>query len=95
MADPEIEQLKELVRQNIALTQENARILRGMRNASRFKSFMWWLVVLISIGVSVWSYYTFVEPRVQQIQNIYQTNIGPLQGAYDFIKNFGTSTKPQ
>jgi len=96
MADPEMEQLKELIRQNIALAQDTNRILKGMRNASRIKSLFWWILVLASIGVSVWSYYAFIEPRIQQIENIYQTNKAPLQGTssniLSFLKNFNAST---
>ena len=94
--DPQIEELKQLMRQNIALAQETNKMLRSMRNAGRIKSLMWWVVVVLSIGVSVWSYYAFVEPRVQQIENIYQTNIAPLQGAsgniLNFFKNFSASS---
>jgi hypothetical protein len=99
MADPDIEQLKELVRQNIALTQETNRMVRGMRNAGRLKSFAWWLFVVASIGVSVWSYFTFIAPRIEQIKNIYETNIAPLQGAQNsilgFLKNFNPATTTQ
>ena len=85
--DPQIEELKQLVRQNIALTQETNKILHSMRNAGRLKSLFWLVVFLGSIAISVYSYYFFVAPRIQQITNFYETNIAPLQGASDqFMK---------
>ncbi len=67
-----------------------------MRNAGRLKSLVWWLFILASIALSVWSYYAFIEPRVEQITNIYQTTIAPLQGAgtgiQDILKNFNKTS---
>ncbi len=88
MADPELEQLKELVRQNIALTQDTNRIVRSMRTAGRLKSLFWLLVFLVSTGASVYAYYFFLGPRIEQIKNIYQTDIAPLQGASGNVINF-------
>jgi hypothetical protein len=86
--DPQIEELKELVRQNIALTTETNKILRGMRNTGRIKSVFWLLIFLASIAASVYSYYFFVAPRITEIKNIYETNILPLQNAGSGILNF-------
>lgn len=99
MADPEIEELKELVRQNIKLTQDTNRLVHAMRRSVRLKSLLWAVFVIASIGLSVWGYYTYVEPRVEQVKNIYQTNIAPLEGAQNsilgFLKNWGgASTTP-
>ena len=92
MADPEIEQLKELMRQNIALAQENNKILRGMRSAGRIKSLLWWVAIIASIALTYWSYVVYIQPRVSQIENFYTTTVTPLQGAsggiQDFLKNF-------
>jgi len=96
MADPEIEQLKALVRQNIALSQENSRMLHGMRRTARLKSLFWFLIFCLSIGSSIYTYYYFIEPRVNQIKEVYQKDISPLQGASSaiagFIKSLGTTT---
>ena len=93
MADPEIEQLKELMRQNIALSQENNHMLRSMRNAGRLKSIVWWVLILISIALTYWSYAIYIQPRIGTIENFYRTTVVPLQGAQsgftNFIKNFG------
>jgi len=90
--DPQIEELKELVRQNIALSTETNKIVHGLRNGGRIKSLFWLVVFIVSILATVYSYYYFVAPRVEQIKNIYETNILPLQnggsGIMDFLKNF-------
>lgn len=101
MADSEIEQLKELVRQNIALSQDTNRVVHGLRRTSRLKSIFWLLIFCLSVGSSLYTYFYFIEPRINQIKTIYQKDVAPLQnasgGILDFFKNFGssTSTKPQ
>jgi len=92
--DPQIEELKQLVRQNIALTQETNKMVHGMRNAGRLKSIFWLVVFLGSVAISIYSYFFFVAPRIQQITTFYQTNIAPLQGASDqFMKFFQGSSQ--
>jgi hypothetical protein len=91
MADPDIDQLKELVRQNIALAQDTNRILRSMRTSSRLKSLFWIIVFLASTGASVYAYYIFLEPRIEQIKNLYETTVVPLQGAGSNISHFFNS----
>jgi hypothetical protein len=99
MEDPQIEELKELVRQNIKLTQDTNNIVHKMRAASRLKSLFWFLILCLSIGSSIYTYFYFVEPRINQIKKVYETNIGPLQettnNISNFLKNFqGTTTTP-
>ena len=100
MEDPQIAELKELVRQNIAISTETNKILHHMRTGARVKSFFWLLVFAASIASSIYSYYYFIAPRINQIKNIYETNVAPLQGAgsaiSDFMKKFGgTATTTQ
>jgi hypothetical protein len=96
MADPQIDELKELVRQNIRLSQETNRLVHGMRRADRLKSLIWWALILVSVGISVWSYYTFVEPRVNQIKSVYQQNVGMAESIQktfnDFLKGVGIAS---
>ncbi len=88
MADQEIAELKELVRQNIALSQETNKMLHHMRASERMRSLMWWLFVLISVGLSVWSYFTFVAPRIEQIMGFYNQNAGQAQSIWENVGNF-------
>ncbi len=96
MADQEIDELKELVRQNIKLTQDTNRVVRDMRRASRLKSLFWFLIFCLSIGSSVYTYFYFIEPRINQIKAVYQKDVMPLQSAsgnfLDFLKNFGNAS---
>lgn len=65
--DPEIE---ELLKKNLALAEENNRILRGMRNSvrwGRFFTLLWWGVILASTGVA----YYYLQPYIEQAQQIY------------------------
>lgn len=91
--DPQIAELKELVRQNIALSQETNKIVRGMRNGARARSIFFLLLVALSIGSSVYSYYYFVAPRLTEIKNFYQTTVVPLQGAGSSINDLLKSLK--
>ena len=70
--DPQIEELKEMVRQNTALAQENNKMLRAMRSSQRWSSVLrvvWWLTIL---GVSGAFYYYYVAPYIKQLLQIYQ-----------------------
>ncbi len=84
------------MRQNIALATETNKILHGMRAASRLKSIFWLLIFFLSVGSSIYTYFYFIEPRIQQIKTVYETNIAPLQGAsrgiQDFLKNFSPAS---
>lgn len=86
--DTEIEQLKELVRQNIALSRDTNRIVHDMRRASRLKSLFWFLIFCLSIGSSIYTYFYFIEPRINQIKAVYQKDISPLQGLLQNAQNF-------
>jgi hypothetical protein len=68
--DPQIEELKELVRRNIALAEDTNRILHGMRNASRWSTAfraVWWLVIA---GVTI-AAYSYLWPYISQILSLY------------------------
>ncbi len=93
MDDPQIAELKELIRQNIAVATETNRIVHGMRNGARLKSFFWLAVIAVSLGSSVYSYFYFIQPRLNEIKNFYQTTVVPLQGAGSSINDLLKSLK--
>ena len=68
--DPQIEELKELVRQNIALSTETNKIVRGMRNTGRMGVVMKIIFWIIIIASSVASYYYFL-PYFTKIEKWY------------------------
>lgn len=68
--DRDDEDLRELVKKTLALTQENNRMLRGMRSSvrwGRFFTLLWWGVILASTGVA----YYYLQPYIEQAQQIY------------------------
>ena len=70
--DPQIEELKQLVRQSITLSQDNNQMLHKMRSASRWGfvfRIVWWLTI---VGVTGAIYYYFLGPYVEQILQIFQ-----------------------
>ncbi len=78
----QVSELKELVRRNIALTQETNEIVHGMRRSARWASILhwgWWLFVLL---VSGYTYFTYVQPYVDRIEDAYvQVQTGAQQAA--------------
>ncbi|MCX6820128.1 MAG: hypothetical protein NT019_02500 [Candidatus Adlerbacteria bacterium] len=87
--DEDIEELKELVKKNLQMTEDTHRIVRGMRSSARwgrFFSIVWWLVVLAVSGAT---YYIYVQPYVQQVENAYTNGKNFETQVQDFFKNFG------
>ena len=82
--DPEIEELKELVRQNITLSQETNNIVHGMRNAARWSRLfrtVWIVAILVASGVA----YLYFAPYLEQIIDLYNQ----AQGALEQMRTFG------
>ncbi len=85
------EELEELLKENIEISRESLKILKGIRRANRlasaFKIFYW----LIIIGSAVGAYY-FLEPYIKQglaIVNQFQEAIsaGGTQKTSSDVKN--------
>ncbi|HEV7449113.1 MAG TPA: hypothetical protein VGP13_01075, partial [Candidatus Paceibacterota bacterium] len=94
--DLDMEELKELVKRQAQLNADTNKVVHSMRRSQRLRSVwsvVWWLLIL---GVSAWSYYTYVQPYVTQIMGAYgktQNFESQVQGF--FGQYFGTSTKPK
>jgi hypothetical protein len=72
-----MDELKELVRQNIALAQENNQILHALRRGawvSRALRIFW---IALIIGSSVYAYW-YVQPYLDQLLGLYG-NLQSLQ----------------
>ena len=70
--DSQIEELKELMRQNIALAQDTNRTLHKIRRGavwSRLLSIAWWLIIL---GTSAAAYYYYFQPHLVELIHLYQ-----------------------
>jgi hypothetical protein len=92
--DIDMQELKELVKRQAQLNADTNKVVHSMRRSQRVHTFFsvaWWLLVLC---VSAYSYFTYVQPYVEQILHAYgsaqdfQHQVGGFFGQY-----FGTSTK--
>ena len=83
--DPEINELKELVRQNIALSQETNKIVHKMRNAVRWSGVfkLLWIGALVAFSFGA---YVYLAPYLGQLTAFYQS----AQEAIDQAKQLGT-----
>ena len=90
-SDPQqIEELKQLVRQSIALSEENNKLLHGMRRSawvSRGFRILW---IVAIIAVSFYSY-LYIQPYLNQILDFYG-NLQSLQGKASSFFGNGTTT---
>ncbi len=75
--------------QLLELTKENNRILRSMHRRmlwSQVFSYIYWLIILGSIG---WSYY-FLQPYISQYLDAYKTIMQSLNTAEAQSRSFPT-----
>lgn len=78
--DRSLDEMKILLRKNIALAEENNRMIRSLRNAGRFQALVRVLYLIIFVGGFVWAYY-FLQPYFEGVQNTYSSfqNIFPTK----------------
>jgi len=85
--DPQIEELKQLVRENTALTQETNAMVKSLHRASvwgRAVKFIWiGLIVAISIGSFV-----YLAPYLQQMQAFIESAQEAIQQAQQLGSQF-------
>jgi uncharacterized membrane protein len=84
----EIEELKELVKENIEATEENTRLLRKMRRGAVWGwafYIVWWLIVG---GVTGAAYYYYVQPYVVKVERLYGLSQQQTQSWNDQVNNF-------
>jgi predicted PurR-regulated permease PerM len=96
--DPQIEELKELVRQNIALTQDTNRMVHKIRRSEITKSIVWFVIILVSVVAPTIALYYYAAPYVGQIQSMYDQIQSTAAEARDLINKFSpgqSSTTPQ
>ena len=82
----EIDELKELVRQAVALGEENNNLLRKMRRAEKWSSFFRFIYWIIIIGLSVGAFY-FIQPYAAALESLWQRS-----GLSGSISNAGSSS---
>ena len=77
--DPEIEELKELVRHNTKLVEDTNKVVHGMRRSQRMRTFLslvWWFFI---IGASSFAYYYLLGPYMGQLMQLYGNAQSVLQ----------------
>jgi hypothetical protein len=79
---------RDLLQRNLALAEENNKLLHSMRRSQRWHSIMrvvWWLVIFCA---SAAFYYYYLWPYMQQILHVYQNVQQGGQQAQDAIVKF-------
>ncbi len=86
--DPDIEELKKLVQENIALSKDTNHIVHGMRrNArwSRFAKVVWWVAIF---AISAAAYYLYLQPYLIRLEQMYSTVQTGSQQAQNYQQQF-------
>jgi len=87
MADQQIEELKELVRENTALIKETHGMVKSLHRASVWRTtlkFIWiGIIVAISFGA-----YIYLQPYLEQVMRLYETAASTLEQARQFGSQF-------
>ena len=73
---------KELLQKTYELSQENNKILRGIRRSNRWSGFFRVIYWVLIIGVSIGAFY-FIQPYINAITKTY----GSLQQNINDVKN--------
>ena len=72
MNENDAEEIKILLKKNISISEENHRLLRGLRNSARLHSFFRLIYLIILIGLAFWSY-NYFKPYFDQVRGTYDT----------------------
>src|SRR5579859_5135657 len=70
--DPELKELKELVRRNIALSEDTNRAVHRMRRSvvwGRLFQLVWWVAIF---ALSGYAYYYYLQPYVVKLEQLYE-----------------------
>lgn len=82
--DPET---KALLEKNLALSQENNKLLRGLRNSARLSNFLRVLYIAFFLGGGLIAY-QYLEPYFIQAKDSYNSFTEAQQQAKDAINRF-------
>lgn len=98
VGDPDIEELKEIVKRQGEVIDETNRMIHGMRRGQRWRllwSILWWAAI---IAVSAGTYYYYLQPYVVRLEQAYAGfqqqahNAQSLEGQIaNWFKQFGQS----
>jgi type II secretory pathway component PulM len=80
----QIEELKELVRRSIALSQDTNKAVHAMRRSNRWGTILrwgWWLLIFVGSAIA---YYYYVQPYVTKVEQAYTHVQATAQQAADW-----------
>lgn len=99
--DPDIDELRDLVQKDLAVSADTNRVVHGMRRSARWGrlfQFIWWIAVIVISGAA---YYYYLDPYVKKFEQLYanvQTGQQQVQGweqqAVNFFKNLTGAAQP-
>jgi hypothetical protein len=70
--DPEIEELKEMVAKNLAISEETNRLAHTLRRSAGWGTFftvLYWLFIIGALGAS----YLYINPYITKFEQFYKT----------------------
>lgn len=82
--DPQVSELKEIVKRQGVVIDEMNKTLHGMRRSQRWHTFMrvaWWVLIF---AVSTGFYYYYVQPYIDTIITAYQNAQHGVQQVQSF-----------
>ena len=78
---------RKLLERAVALSEENNKILHGIRRANRwaivYKIFYWVVIIAVSYGT-----YVYVQPYVDQLMKTYSGLVGSAASAKNTVSQF-------
>ncbi len=84
------QEIKELLEKNLALSQENNRMLRGIRFTNRLH-LVWTVFYLAFIIGGLVVAFNFFAPYIQSVQGAYESVLetnAKVNGGFDTVKGF-------
>jgi len=84
------QEIKELLEKNLALSQDNNRMLRGIRFTNRLH-LVWTIFYLAFIIGGLLVAFNFLAPYIQTAQKTYESVLETntkVNGGFDSVKNF-------
>jgi len=86
---------RELLRQNLKLSEENNKMIRRLYRAHRWgqiaKTFYWLVIIALTVGA-----YYYIQPYIKQLQTVYAelgNQIGAIKDIGSAIGNFGKKSE--
>ena len=77
------DELKRMMKENLALARENNRLLKKMQRAAMYSTIFTLVYWVLILGVPVYLYFTVVKPYLEEFQTTYQDAQARMDGLPD------------